>query len=351
MTLERLCQQICCNDPNMMDEDDPIGSRIMCPEYSLYTEDKKTYPDSIRQQLFALCWSFNGNHRLYGTIKPSAVSFSYSCHYESGDKTQLHTHEYLELAYVVSGSFRQCILGKDITFHQGDLCLIDKNCLHQDYLDTRPASILFLGISNEIFEEIMERDAATERITSFLQSALLKQKNLQQFLHFRPLPGSVEPMERCLKQILYELVSPDDASGIICRGLLIRIFTLLSASYEFSLSRELHREMSWLIYEEITGFIRANYKNVSIRMLTERFHFQEDYFNRLLKAKTGKTYTEYVQELRLSEACRLLTETTESIDRIAVQVGYQNKGYFYKIFAERYQMTPARFRRENRINT
>jgi len=333
----------------MIDEDDPIGSRIMCPEYSACAEDKKTYPGSIQQQLFALCWTFNGNHRLYGTIKPSAVSFSYSCGYETGDKTQLHTHEYLELAYVVSGSFRQRILGKDITFRQGELCLIDKNCLHQDYLDARPASILFFGISNEIFEEIMERNAATERITSFLQSAILKQKNLQQFLHFRPSPGSTEPMEQCLTQLLCELIRPDDASAIICRGLLLRIFTLLSSSYEFSLSRELHREMNWLIYEEITQYIRAHYRDISIHMLTERFHFQEDYFNRILKLKTGKTYTEYVQELRLSEACRLLTETSENIDRIAVQVGYQNKGYFYKIFTARYQMTPARFRRESRM--
>lgn len=247
MTLKSLCEQISCNDTNMLREDNPIGSRIMCPEYSLHLEDKKTYPLPKEEHLFALCWNVSPNHRLYGTIKPSAVSFSYSCHFEPGDKTQLHTHEYLELSYIVSGRFRQRILGNDITFEQGDLCLIDKNCLHQDYLDSSPASILFLGIANDIFEEIMDSHVAAGRIVSFLQSALLKQKNLQQYLHFKPNPDAGTKLEECLEPLLRELITHDEASSYICRGLLMRIFRILSTDYDFSLSRELRREMNWLM--------------------------------------------------------------------------------------------------------
>ena len=127
----------------------------------------------------------------------------------------------------------------------------------------------------------------------------------------------------------------------------MRIFRILSTDYDFSLSRELRREMNWLMYEEITAYIRQHYRDITIRQLCEQFHFQEDYFNRLLRQKTGMTYTEYVQKLRLDEAERLLTSTSLSIEQIADAVGYQNKGYFYRIFTERYQMTPARFRKEH----
>ena len=168
MYKRQLCEQISCNDPHMLREDNSLGSRIMCPEYSLHLEDKKTYPLPKEEHLFALCWTLSPNRRLYGTIKPAASSFSYSCSFEPGDKTQLHTHEYLELSYIVSGRFRQRILGKDITFEQGELCLIDKNCLHQDYLDSNSASILFLGIANDIFEEIMDSHMAAGRIVSCL---------------------------------------------------------------------------------------------------------------------------------------------------------------------------------------
>ncbi|MDO5416527.1 MAG: AraC family transcriptional regulator [Lachnospiraceae bacterium] len=345
MTLKELCRQISCLDPHMLPEDDPIGLRIMCPEYSLHFEEKKTYPLSKEAHLFALCWSISREHRLFATIKPSEPSFSYSCSFHPGDRTQLHTHEYLELAYIVSGHFRQCILGKNIVFEEGDLCLIDKNCLHQDYLEAEPATILFLGISNEIFEEIMNSHVAAGRIQTFLQSALLKQKNLLQYLHFKPAAASKAPLEDCLTSLLKELILHDEASDRICRGLLMRVFRILSTDYDFSLSKELRKEMNWLLYEEITGYIRANLPDITIQQLCRRFHFQEDYYNRLLKQKTGMTYTEYIQNLRLEEAERLLRQTDYSIEQIANLVGYQNKGYFYRIFTRRYQMTPARFRK------
>lgn len=77
----------------------------------------------------------------------------------------------------------------------------------------------------------------------------------------------------------------------------------------------------------------------------EVFHFQEDYFNRLIKNKTGLTYSAYVQKNRLEHAERLLHRTEKNIEEIAETVGYHNKGYFYKIFQEKYKMTPSQYRR------
>ena len=59
--------------------------------------------------------------------KAIRVSFSYCMSFEEGCKTQMHTHEYLELAYIVS-DIHQRVRGKDIGLLQGELCLIDKNC-------------------------------------------------------------------------------------------------------------------------------------------------------------------------------------------------------------------------------
>lgn len=346
MYLQSLCEEISCNDPNMLEEGSHIGYRIMCPEYSLHVKDIKTYPLSQEERIFALCWIIQANNRLYGTIKPSAVSFSYGCSFEKGSRTQMHTHEYLELAYIVSGSFRQQILGKDIIFRQGELCLIDKNCLHQDYLDGEPACIIFIGIANEMFDSIISNQVADERIISFLQTALMKQKNLWQYLHFKPKDKASRQMEKYLVDLLQELIHHDKASNYICHGLLMRIFRLLSSDYDISLSSEMQKKMNWLLFEEITSYIKQNYKDITLKQLSEHFHFHEDYFNRLLKAKTGMTYTEYVQNLRIKEAEKLLRSTELTIDDIAVRVGYQNKGYFYKIFTEKHKMTPAKFRKE-----
>ena len=103
--------------------------------------------------------------------------------------------------------------------------------------------------------------------------------------------------------------------------------------------------MQWLIFEEITAYIRQHSATVTIRELTEVFHFQEDYFNRLIRSKTGLTYSAYVRQLRLKQAEQLLTDSALTVEEIAEAVGYRNKGYFYKIFIEKYGMTPAKFRK------
>ncbi|MEG7531482.1 MAG: helix-turn-helix transcriptional regulator [Hungatella sp.] len=102
--------------------------------------------------------------------------------------------------------------------------------------------------------------------------------------------------------------------------------------------------MTWVVFEEVTAYIRQHYAKITIRDLATTFHFQEDYFNRLIKLRTGLTYSEYVQHIRLSQAEFLLKTTNQSIEQIADRVGYHNKGYFYKIFKEKYHMTPSRYR-------
>ena len=61
---------------------------------------------------------------LHTTMCPSPLRFCYQCSYESDNVIQLHTHDYIELFYVVEGEFQQIILGKTLTFHEGDFCLI-----------------------------------------------------------------------------------------------------------------------------------------------------------------------------------------------------------------------------------
>lgn len=349
MQLLQLCKTITIGDDLLNVSGHDMGSRLVCPEYSKSVQEVKTYPLTGQSQLFALCWNLDKKSSLYATMKPSATPFSYHFTFSNGDRTQLHTHDYIELAYVVEGEFRQRILGQDIVFHKGELWLIDKNCIHQDYLIDRPCIILFLGLSNNMFDEIMNENITTQKIISFLQSALLKQKNLQQYLHFKPSQATAgAEMEHCLCQLLEELQVNDPSSRHICKGLMMRIFRLLSTDYDFSLSRELRRAMSWIVFEEITDYIKEHYDSITIQDLTHTFHFQEDYFNRLIKSKAGMTYSEYVQKIRLDKAEQLLISSSLSINEIAMTVGYNNKGYFYKLFQERFGMTPYRFRKKAR---
>ena len=59
-----------------------------------------------------------------------------------------------------------------------------------------------------------------------------------------------------MTSLLLELQRHDEASPIICRGLLLRIFRILSTQYEFSLSKKLRQKMNWILYEEISDYMK-----------------------------------------------------------------------------------------------
>ena len=325
-----------------------LGHRIMCPEYSLNQIEVKTFPTDEADDIFALCWRLSGNGSLYANLKPLNKDYVYFTSFKHGDRTQLHTHDYIELAYVVEGEFAQHIMGKDVKFKKGEICLIDKNCVHQDYLYANNSIVLFIGLANDVFDEAMVENIEERGILDFLRKALMKRKDVNQFLHFKPKLIKDEPdakLEEMLIWLLKELGQKDGASRYICKGLLIRILHHISTNYEFYLSKEQRKRMNWLAFEEINRYINENYAHVTIKDLVERFHFNEDYYNRLLKEKTGMTYSEYVQNIRLTQSEKLLRTTSLTIDEISEKIGYNNKGYFYKIFVDRYKMTPAKYRK------
>lgn len=346
MELNRLANHLIYDNKNSELPDQFVRFGLMCPEYSVHEAEVKPYPMQDKEQMFALFWDIHDGCKLSSTVLPTETPFAYHMNFNPPMRTQMHSHEYMELFYIIEGEYRQKILGNEFTFHKGELCLIDKNCLHQELLDGTSAKVLFLGITNVMFNDIMERKIATERIASFLNMALLEQKTLQQYLHFQPQSGAEKQMEEIIVSMILELKRHDVATPFICQGILLRLFWVLSTQYEFSLSKKMKKKVKWIMFEEITEYMRKHLRDMSITRLAEEFHFQEDYFNRFIKEQTGLTYTEYLQSLRLQRAENLLQNTDYTIDKIVKDVGYKNKGYFYKIFIERYGITPAQFRRK-----
>jgi transcriptional regulator GlxA family with amidase domain len=66
---------------------------------------------------------------------------------------------------------------------------------------------------------------------------------------------------------------------------------------------------------------------------------------RRFKAATGLSFIDYLQNLRVDEAKRLLESSKRSADEISAEVGYQDPSFFRRLFNRRTGMTPIRYRR------
>lgn len=261
----------------------------------------------------------------------------------TGSETDKHKHDYAELLYVSDGSITQHVCGEDIDMRMGDVCLINSGCMHYESFE-EDTFVIRLEVSDEIIDSVMSNTMADKQAVDYIKELVKMLKN-SGYIHF----GYKNDYDNELKDMLSALVSEcgvaDMASVYICQGLMLRILWRLGTVYEYAQSRYIRKKINWLLHQEITDFIEDNMKDVTIDMLVERFGYQEDYFNRFLKAQTGKTFTEYLQDCRLNKSAILLKEDSMDVDEIIKEVGYRNKGYFYRIFTEKYNMTPAKFRK------
>ena len=73
-------------------------------------------------------------------------------------------------------------------------------------------------------------------------------------------------------------------------------------------------------------------------------HYDVTWLSREIKRRTGKTYTELLQEKRLSQAAWLLRNTRQKVADIGISVGYENLSYFHRIFAQHFGISPKAYR-------
>lgn len=71
----------------------------------------------------------------------------------------------------------------------------------------------------------------------------------------------------------------------------------------------------------------------------------DDHFIRLFKTATSRTPSEYITDMRVSNAMRLLSTDTYSVSEIAEKTGFLNSAYFSKIFKKKLGITPTKYRK------
>jgi YesN/AraC family two-component response regulator len=95
---------------------------------------------------------------------------------------------------------------------------------------------------------------------------------------------------------------------------------------------------------QVLQYVEQNYAEGSFGELCKLLHYDGPFLSRQIKRKTGKTYTQLMQDKRMSQAAFLLKNTTRTVDDIALTVGYENISYFHRIFAKTFGKSPKHFR-------
>jgi len=101
--------------------------------------------------------------------------------------------------------------------------------------------------------------------------------------------------------------------------------------------------------DEVRNIVKSNLsnENFGVRELAASLNLSTSQTLRKVKAVTGKSVNQYIRELRLEKAAKLLKETDFTAAEIAFQVGFNSASYFNKTFSKYFSISPGEYKTQN----
>ena len=104
---------------------------------------------------------------------------------------------------------------------------------------------------------------------------------------------------------------------------------------------------SKILVEKAKEYIKINYSDyeISVEKLCSNLHVSPTYFSTIFKKETDMSFVNYLTDVRLDEAVKLLNTTDDKTYIIATRVGYQEANYFSYVFKKKFGISPSRYRK------
>lgn len=253
--------------------------------------------------------------------------------------TSLHCHSEYELIYIAAGHGKEFLGDSVRDYHTGDLVLIGKNLPHLYLADgSAPEENIcsILQFPEELFPADMEAIQEYSMVYKLLalsgHGVLFKSSHLKK--------TALEMME-----------------GLETRKHIDRLLTLIklldtlghSTSMEVLSTLKYHNPLADFVAEDplsrIYSYLINNHReDLSIDDVAAYVHMNPSSLCRYFKQRTGKTIVQTLTEIRVENACKLLSNTTLSISEILWRSGFHNQGHFNKAFRQITGLTPSEYR-------
>ena len=157
------------------------------------------------------------------------------------------------------------------------------------------------------------------------------------------------PAELIVNDMLEEYTLKKDGYMLYIKGQLIRLIVMLAREYVSSNYYENNKDKMQIYYKTIIDciqFVNENFtKDLKIDTMSKQFTLSRTYFCELFKKFTGKTFNEYINDLRINHSKRLIRDSNLSITEIALSSGFSDAACFCRKFREQTGSSPSSYRK------
>ncbi len=250
-----------------------------------------------------------------------------------------HTHDYVEVIYMCAGQTTHIVNGEQVLLREGELLFLSPGARQEILAAGREDIAVNFIILPEFFDSPLRMMGDEETpLRRFLVDCLKNRGGAAGYLHFEV--ADVPPVQNLVENLIWTLIHDAPNKRKINQLTMGLLFLQLLNHTDRLVCRDPKEEAVM----QALRYIEDHYRDGSLRELCEWLHQDFCSFSREIKRKTGKNYTDLVQEKRLSQAGFLLRTTDMTVSDVALQVGYDNMSYFHRLFREKYHRTPRQYR-------
>jgi AraC-like DNA-binding protein len=250
----------------------------------------------------------------------------------------LHYHEEFELNFIQNASGARRVIGDHIDdISELELVLVGPNLQH-GWFTHKCRTNQIHEITIQFHRDLLDEKFLQRNQMSFIRKMF--EKSLNGILFSRETIESLRP----------RIINLPQKNGFDS------VLELISILHDLSISRNM-RTLSDISFraesisynsrriQAIMSYLNASFeKDVTLGEAAKLVSMSEVSFSRFFKQRTGKTFIDTLNEIRLGHASRMLIDTTQSISEIAYRCGFNNISNFNRIFKKKKQSTPKEFR-------
>lgn len=263
----------------------------------------------------------------------------------------MHRHDFFEIIFVYAGHCVQSIDMERKRFDAGDLIFIAPHFYHTMEVFDDDSLIFNILLRKKTFYQVFSPMMKNhDALGTFFSEGLYHEKQIK-YLVFHLSHGKLDTPQKYMMRMYEEQLHHDDYSDQILIGMLTALNALVMRNEQDAMEYSSEAQENKASDVRILSYIQNHLDAVTLDDIADHFGFSVAYCSRLVKDTTGFTFTRWKRILRVRSAERLLQNTDISIEEIGTKLGYENPETFIRSFKKEMHITPAKYRRQSKINS
>ncbi|MCQ6558610.1 AraC family transcriptional regulator [Paenibacillus mendelii] len=244
-----------------------------------------------------------------------------------------HAHDYVQIWYVSKGTFKHIIQGREYTMMKGSMFVVPPYAVHGFEFDTDKLEIYGCEFHSEFFDYPCRISQLTEIPKLTLSGA------------------NVHRIQMLFQDMVDEYEGSKDYYEFVLKGSLLKLLSYINREngQNTGTLQDDKSDKYWPNINRAVEYIQQHYdEEIRLDYICKYSKISKTYFCHLFKSFTGKTFNDYLTDVRINKSTEFLLQSDLTVTDVCYGVGFNDLTYFSKTFKKYTGVSPSIFKKNAR---